>query len=108
MKIMQRKPSEFDETVGGIRLSELAALKSRWDGNAAAQISSAALETARIFLQSTEKMKIKHPGVFPTEEGGVLIEWADSSSVHSIEVFNGGRFETFSLRAGIDSKLEED
>lgn len=88
----------FDDTVWGSRLSEFAALTSRWDGHAAAQISSEALEKAQMVMRAVDRTAIDRPGLFPTHEGGVLIEWASSSGVRSIEILEDGTFEMFSMK----------
>ncbi|MBH0083312.1 hypothetical protein [Salinibacterium sp. SWN167] len=90
----------FDETAWGARLSKMATLMSRWDGAAAAQISSESLEKAQMILRAVDRAEIASPGVFPTEDGGVLIEWADATGVRSIEILEGGNFETFSMKFG--------
>lgn len=89
----------FDDTVWGARLSKFAALTSRWDGHAAAQISSEALEKAQMVMRAVDRAEINRPGLFPTDEGGVLIEWAAPSGVRSIEILEHGTFEMFSLKS---------
>lgn len=91
---------QFDETAWGSRLAEFAALTTGWDGGDAAQISSVALEGAQMLMRAVDKSSAERPGIFPTDEGGVLIEWGSTSSVRSIEVLEDGTFEMFELRAG--------
>lgn len=89
----------FDDTVWGARLSEFAALTSRWDGHAASQISSEALEKAQMVMRAVDRALIDRPGLFPTDEGGVLIEWASPTGVRSVEILEDGTFEMFSLKS---------
>lgn len=91
---------QFDDTAWGARLAELAALMTGWDGGDAVQISSVALEGAQMIMRAVDEAAVERPGVFPTDEGGVLIEWASPSGVRSIEVLEDGTFETFELKAG--------
>lgn len=88
---------EFDDTAWGERLTSFAALPSGWDDGDGAQITSVALEGAQMVLRSVVQMRVEPPGVFPTSEGGVLIEWAGPTKVLSVEVLPDGSFEMFSL-----------
>ncbi len=90
---------QFDETTWGARLAEFAALTPGWDNGTALQISSVALEGAQMLMRAVDGAGIDRPGVFPTDEGGVLIEWADVSGIRSIEVLADGSFETFETLA---------
>lgn len=89
---------EFDDTAWGVRLQELAALPTGWDGGDAAQITSSSLDASQKLLQAVDRAQIDPPGVFPTEEGGVLIEWASLSAVSSVEILADGSFELFSMK----------
>ncbi len=91
---------QFDETRWGARLVEFAGLNSGWDGDAAEQISSVALEAAQMLLRAIDEAGITSPAVFPTVEGGVLVEWASAGSVRSVEILNDASFETFALSSG--------
>jgi hypothetical protein len=91
---------QFDNTAWGARLAEFAALRSGWDGGTAEQITSTALDAAQKLLQGIDRAQIERPGVFPTDEGGVLIEWSKTSGVLSIEILADGNFEMFSLSRG--------
>lgn len=91
---------EFDETPWGSRLTEFAALTVGWDGGEAAQISSVSLEATQMLMRMVDQAGIKRPGVFPTDEGGVLLEWSSASGVRSVEVLDDGTFETFEITRG--------
>ena len=91
---------EFDDSAWGARLTEFAALTSGWDGGEASQIASVALEGAQMLLRAVDRAGVVLPGVFPTDEGGVLLEWASVSGVRSVEVLEDGSFETFAMVAG--------
>lgn len=88
---------EFDDTVWGARLAEFASLMPGWNESSGQQISSTSLDAAQIILRSVSKLNLSRPGIFPTDEGGVLIEWADSSKVVNLEITNGGNFELFTI-----------
>lgn len=89
---------EFDDTVWGARLTEFASLPSGWDNGEGEQISFVALDAAQMLLRAAEQAHIERPGVFPNPEGGVLIEWANSDRVRSVEILADGAFEMFSLQ----------
>jgi hypothetical protein len=91
---------QFDDTGWGRRLTEFAGLRPGWDGHDAAQISSVALDGAQAVLRQVEQAGLDRPGVFPTEDGGVLAEWVSKSGVLSFEVDPEGAFEMFRLRQG--------
>lgn len=93
---------EFDNTVWGLRLSEFSALPSRWDGGEASQITASSLDAAQMLLRAIDREQTSGPGVFPTEEGGVLIEWANTGQVSSVEVLADGSFELFAIKRDDD------
>jgi len=91
---------QFDDTAWGARLVEFTSLLPGWHDGEGQQVSSVALEGAQMFLRAADPGQGSIPGVFPTEEGGVLIEWATESLVRSVEVLEDGSFEMFSLARG--------
>lgn len=89
---------EFDDTEWGARLTEFAQLPSGWLGGEGAQISFIALDGTQQLLRATATMDVPRPGVFPTPEGGVLVEWTQQSGIYSVEVLEDGAFELFSIK----------
>lgn len=53
-----------------------------------------------MLLRAVDNAEIERPGVFPTEEGGVLIEWSSPAAVRGVEVLDDGTFETSELLSG--------
>ncbi|WP_336649093.1 hypothetical protein [Microbacterium sp. MMO-10] len=94
---------EFDDTAWGARLREFTALRAGWDGGSALQISATALDAAQKLLQGVDRAQLQAPGVFPTDEGGVLIEWSSPAGIRSIEILADGGFELFVLLQGQQS-----
>lgn len=96
---------EVDGQPWSRKLIELASLGPDWDGEmpGAEMISFAALDAARdIVMRVVTADKIR-PAIFPTEEGGVSLEWVSAGSVASIEIRpDAGRFEFHRLRQGED------
>ncbi len=90
----------FDDTTWGERLTEFASLSSGWDGGDGVQISSVALDASQKLLQAVDAAKTERPAIFPTSEGGVLVEWANHAGVRSVEVLSDGTFELFALSRG--------
>lgn len=91
---------QYDDTEWGHRLASFAVLRPDWDGAGAKQISSTALDAAHTVLRAITDAGIERPGVFPTPEGGVLLEWGSNQRVVSVEFLEDGSFETFSLTSG--------
>jgi hypothetical protein len=89
---------QFDDTEWGRRLTQFASLRRGWDDGDAAQISAIALDAAQVLLRRVDEGRIERPGVFPTEEGGVLAEWGSAEAVASVEVLPDGTFELFSVQ----------
>ncbi|MGP9586159.1 hypothetical protein ACT3TB_10950 [Micrococcaceae sp. AOP34-BR2-30] len=90
---------QFDDTEWGQRLMTFAGLRPNWDGSGAEQISPVALDAAQTVLREITEAGIDRPGVYPTAEGGVLLEWGSVDSVESVELFDDGSFETYSFVA---------
>ena len=100
--------AEFDDRPWGARLNQLATLPSGWDDGDGAQITFVALDAAQMVLRAVEDAEIERPGVFPSPEGGVLIEWANAERVRSLEITADGGFEMFFLeRARRESEHSE-
>lgn len=91
---------QFDDTEWGQRLTAFTTLRSNWDGAGAEQISPVALDAAQTVLRTITEAGIERPGVFPTPDGGVLLEWGSVESVVSVELLEDGSFETFALKVG--------
>jgi len=89
---------QFDSTAWGERLTDFASLRSGWEEGSGEQITSVALDASQMLLRAIDRAQIERPGVFPTAEGGVLVEWASLVRVRSVEVMPDGTFELFSLR----------
>jgi len=89
---------EFEDTAWGARLTDFAQLPTGWAEGTGAQISFVSLDAAQQLLKAVEAAGNPLPAVFPTAEGGVLIEWATTSGIHSVEILEDGLFELFSLQ----------
>lgn len=100
---------EFDATPAGKRLTEFAALPSGWEDGEGEQISFVALEAAQEIVRALDA-DAALPGLFPTPEGGVLMEWASTAGVRSVEILADGAFELFEMtpadRSGIHSETK--
>ncbi|MFG6401470.1 hypothetical protein [Microbacterium sp. P04] len=100
---------EFDDTGAGKRLTEFATLPSGWEDGEGEQISFVALEAAQEIVRGIGA-DVELPGLFPTPEGGVLVEWARVAGVRSIEILADGTFELFEMtpddRGGVHSETK--
>jgi hypothetical protein len=82
-------------------LYSLAQLEPGWAGVVAGEaVSFSALDAAQKILHELPENSGSDPGVFPTEDGGVLIEWASAREVASVEITPGASFELYTKRAG--------
>lgn len=83
------------------RLTALAELHPGWgESGQEPPISLTALDAAREILSALTIAERDLPAVFPTEDGGLSIEWANARSVRSIEITADGVFEMFVLPEG--------
>ncbi|WP_152631100.1 hypothetical protein [Agreia bicolorata] len=100
---------ELDERSWTGRVASLAGLRPGWGDDSSSQaISFVALDAAREIMTRVEDSNGVLPSVFPVEEGGVLLEWANPDEVKSIEIGPDGDFELFHLPPrSFDSTYEE-
>ena len=96
-KILEAQEVELLEVEGepwSRRIVELASLQRGWDDESSSgePISFAAIEAAREFLRDIGKSGLPAPraGIFPMNDGGVLVEWTTSDRVVSAEVSPDG------------------
>jgi hypothetical protein len=90
-----------DNDTWGTHLIRFASLPPGWgDDGAGAPVTFTALDAVIEVMLALDQAERTAPGLFPTERGGVLIEWSSLSGVRSIEVTPDGSFELFSLSAG--------
>ena len=88
------------------RLIELAELARGWsEVSNARPIAVLALEAADAILSAVNEAGQTLPGIFPTEAGGVILEWASFSGVQSVELTAEAEFELFARPAGGDASL---
>lgn len=84
---------------GGARLIELARLDHAWDGEGASTIDHAALAMVRDLLRAIDGEGLAAPRVYPTEGGGVQLEWHAPGRHTEVEIFADLRVESFHLGA---------
>ncbi|WP_169516827.1 hypothetical protein [Arsenicicoccus bolidensis] len=83
------------------RLQELAQMPPGWgDGPENKEIAFSALDAAHNLLLAAKGEEIGRPGVFPVEDGGVTLEWANASNFTSIEVTPDAIFNFTDISAG--------
>lgn len=101
---------EIDGQPWSRRLVELASLTPDWDGEVpgAEMISFASLDAARDLMLRLSNADAVRPSIFPTEEGGVNLEWASPVSVSSIEISPDAEFILFNLPEGSNQGTEEE
>ena len=91
------------------RIVELATYESGWLGDQAGQsISFLALDAAKAILSGVQNEKLKSPGIFPLEDGGVQLEWSSPQQVTNIEIDQDGAMELFSLHMADHRKIENE
>ena len=71
------------------RHTVLSALKDGWDFGDGLAVSKEAFSTVRaIFSPWSER-----PSVFPTREGGLMVEWEHDNTWHALEVLHDGTID---------------
>lgn len=89
-----------DSTWAGV-LIEFASLAPGWAGKGQGfAIAFPALEAADRIMSEISERGLELPGLFPTVDGGVLIEWSNTQFVRSIEVTPDLTYELFNLPPG--------
>jgi len=89
-----------------LRLDELAELKSGWHGNEEGEaISMAAREAAESFLHLRSKY-LETYRIYPTLEGGVLIEFIASGWDLSVEFLPEGAVQLYGIETNGDGEFE--
>lgn len=93
---------EIDGEPWSRRFVELATLDSGWlDGEAGGEpVVFAAMEAARELLKRVRVAGRREPGIFPMEDGGIMLEWADLTEVASVEIWPDLSFHLFHTRRG--------
>lgn len=100
---------EIDGHPWSRKLVELASLTPDWDGEVpgAEMISFTALDAARDLMLRFSEAEVARPSIFPTEDGGVSLEWASSTSVSTIEIGPDAEFILFNLPEGSNQGTEQ-
>lgn len=74
------------DSVGASCIIQIASLGRNWnDGNETA-ISDLAITAALKLLEGIAEESLPVPGIFPTEEGRISLEWANAEQVVSVEI----------------------
>lgn len=76
------------------RLDYLANLKPGWLDGSGEAISEVAIQTAESFLFKVLDAELERPGVFPTPDGGIQMEWAVADDLE-VMVSGGGQIRVF-------------
>jgi hypothetical protein len=79
------------------RFAEFEALESGWLDGYGLPIHPVPIALAKELLGLLDTAGIPGPGVFPTEEGGVSLEWIDAESFLGLEMLSTGIVELFAL-----------
>ncbi|REK81273.1 hypothetical protein DVG80_18240 [Rhodococcus erythropolis] len=90
---------EIDGEPWSRRFIELASLDKGWDDEDpdSEPVSFAALDGARKLLSHARLHSKAQPGLFPSSDGGVSVEWASPDNVYAIEVSPDAEFHLFHL-----------
>jgi hypothetical protein len=75
------------EDQGGSRLLVLAQMPAGWNGANAPVIDLATLEVARDLIAGISDRGLTAPQVYPTESGGVQLEWHSPDQHTEVEIF---------------------
>lgn len=93
---------EIDGQPWSRRFVELAQLERGWDeeDEESAIVSFIALDGARQLLLHVQQLGMPQPGIFPTADGGVSLEWATAAQVVTIDITDNAEFGLFQLTHG--------
>jgi hypothetical protein len=81
-------------------LIDFAQLSSGWgEHGVGLPIAFVALDAAGQIMQALAAGGSELPGVFPSQSGGVILEWASRSMVRSVEITPNAEFELFAMPA---------
>lgn len=67
------------------RIDALADMEAGWYDGRGEVIGAGPIASAHLLIDLLTELGLALPGAFPTEDGGVLMEWANPMSVDSIE-----------------------
>ena len=84
------------EDAGGARLIELAQLNDGW-ARGAARIDLTVLEVVRDLLDALRSGDLEGPRIYPTEGGGIQLEWHGPDRHTEVEVFPDMTVECFHM-----------
>lgn len=93
-------------SVGASRIIEIASLGRNWNDGDEPAISDVAIAAALKLLNGIAEELLPVPGIFPTAEGGISLEWANAEQVVSVEIDSdldtgaGTGFNLFTLPQG--------
>lgn len=102
------------DSVGASRIIQIASLGRNWNDGDEPAISDVAIDAALKLLEGIAEKSLPVPGIFPTEEGGISLEWADAEQVVSVEIDSdldvnaGTGFNLFILPQGEFTGTDED
>lgn len=96
------------ETPGRARLVELAGLSEGWlDGREGCKIDLSSIEYARDILETLSRVGLDIPRIYPTEIGGIQLEWHGSEVRAELEISPDLSFELFVLYANDEEESIE-
>lgn len=75
------------------RLSELARLEHGWLTKSSESPSNEAIRNAMSILTFSADSDFDRPGIFPSAEGGIQLEWRTETRTVEIEILNIGDAE---------------
>lgn len=90
------------------RLRELADLPTGWLDGDGTRLSVSAEHAALSLLTAVESARLPMPGIFPTEHGGLEMEWMGEREVISVTVTSEGATEAEYLDLGSMQTQSED
>ena len=98
---------ELDGQPWSRRFIELANLECGWhdDYPHSDVVAFSALDAAREILLHVRDRELLQPGIFPTVDGGVSLEWASAQRVTTVEITPDGEFELFQLVQGDEEPI---
>lgn len=101
---------EIDGQPWSRRFIELASLDKGWDfeNPESEPVVFACLDAARALLEYCSEIDVRLPGIFPINDGGIQLEWANPNIVTNIEILPSLEFSLFNLEVATRQNVNLD
>ncbi|MGW6258512.1 hypothetical protein [Streptomyces sp. NPDC055085] len=89
------------------RLTELSRIESGWLEGAGEAVNGRVLRQVELLLLELLDIGVERPSIYPTEAGGVQLEWSSDRGEVTAEVTRGEEVDVFGFSKNSDEELAE-